>query len=320
MSIRVVALGEELSPGQRDAFTRALPDGWRAELGDAALATALATATAVVIRDRVLDEAALESAPNLRLVVQIADGRGAVDAAGCAARGIEVARIESPVLSSVAEHAVMAVLALLKRLLEASALLRAGLVIGGARPEVTTQERYAYNWVGLERFDALYGKTVGLVGLGAIGTHAARLFNGFGCDVVYTKPNRLAPAEEAEHKVRYLPFDELLAACDCVSLHLRFTPETERLMGEREFGLLRAGALFVNTSRGRLVDEAALVRALESGRLAGAALDVYRHEPLPRDSPLLAAPNLLLTPHTAGIPSAESEIAELRAAARRLPA
>jgi len=113
---------------------------------------------------------------------------------------------------------------------------------------------------------------------------------------VYTKRNRLDHTLEEQLGVRYLPFDELLAACECVSLHLRFVPETDRLMGEREFGLMRPGSLFVNTARGRLVDEAALIAALESGHLAGAALDVFWYEPLPEDSPLLSAPNLVLTP------------------------
>jgi phosphoglycerate dehydrogenase-like enzyme len=316
MTDRVVVLAEALSPDEQEVFTRALPAGWRVELGH----DALARATAVVVRDAELDASSLGSAPSLRLVVQIADGHGMVDAAAAAARRIEIATVESPVLASVAEHAVMAALALLKRLLDASALLRAGVVVGGIEPELTTQEQYAYNWVGLDRFDALYGRTVGLVGLGAIGTHAARLFNGFGCDVAYTKPSRLDPVLEREHRVRYLPFEELLSASDCVSLHLRFASETEQLIGDAEFGLMRRGALFVNTSRGRLVDEAALVRALESGRLGGAALDVFWREPLPRDNPLLAAPNLLLTPHTAGIPNAQSASASLRAAARRLAA
>ena len=219
---------------------------------------------------------------------------------------------------SVAEHAVMAILMLLKRLFEATERLRAGIVTGGIEPAVTTQESYAFNWVGLERFDALHGKTVGLVDLGRIGSHAAKLLRCFGCDVVYTKPNRLPPAEEERRGVRYLRFDELLRESHCVSLHLRFSTETERLMGEREFGLMPKASFFVNTARGRLVDEAALVRALESSHLAGAALVVFWYEPLPADSPLLRAPKLLLTPHTGGIPSAESKILEWQEAAQRV--
>ena len=312
----VVALVEDLAHDHRAALERALPAGWRVASGE----SALTEATAVVLRDGKLDGRALASAPKLRRVVQIDVGGGSVDAGACEARGVAVELVSSPSLNSVAEHAVMAILALFKRLPEAVERLRSGVVVGGVEPAVTTQESYAYNWVGLERFDALYGKTVGLIGLGRIGSYAAKLLRCFGCDVAYTKPNRLDADEERLRGVRYLPFTELLAASDCVSLHLRFNEQTERLMGEREFGLMRHGSFFVNTARGRLVDEAALIGALASGQLAGAALDVFWYEPLPAESPLLGAPNLLLTPHTGGIPSAESQILELQEAARRLAA
>jgi phosphoglycerate dehydrogenase-like enzyme len=313
MSARLVALVEELPTDQRFAFERALPDGWSAGVD-------LALAEVAVVRDGTLDAATLEKAVQLRRVIQIAVGAGSVDTSACQTRGIAVDLVQSPSLNSVAEHAVMSMLMLLKHPVEASERLRAGVVVGGATPAVTTQESYAYNWVGLERFDALYGKTVGLVGLGRIGSHAAKLLRSFGCEVIYTKRNRLPGAEEERLGVRYMPFEELLSASDCVSLHLRFVPETEKMMGEREFGLMRPGSLFVNTARGRLVDEAALVEALASGHLAGAALDVFWYEPLPPDSPLLRASNLLLTPHTGGIPATESQLLELQEAARRVAA
>jgi glyoxylate reductase len=309
----MVALFEELPADQRAAFDRALPEGWRVAEG----ASDLATAEVAVVRDGTLDVAALEQAGNLRRVLQIDVGSGFVDAFACQAKGIALELVLSPSLNSVAEHAVMVLLMLLKHVDEASKRLRAGVVVDGMEPAVTTQESYAYNWVGLERFEALYGKTVGLVGLGRIGSHAARILRAFGCEVVYTKRNRLPADEEESLGVRYASFEELLRTSDCVSLHLRFTPETERLMSDEQFGLMPRGSLFVNTARGRLVDEAALVRALESGQLSAAALDVFWYEPLPVDSPLLTAPNLLLTPHTGGIPTAESQILELQEAARR---
>jgi D-3-phosphoglycerate dehydrogenase len=116
--------------------------------------------------------------------------------------------------------------------------------------------------------------------------------------------------------VRFLSRDELLKTSDCVSLHHRFDDSSERYMGRREFGLMKPGSYFVNTARGRLVDEAALLEALESGHLAGAALDVFWQEPLPQDSPLLRARNLILTPHVGGIPSRASSLVELGEAAR----
>ena len=188
MSDRVVALLDELTEEQRDAFVEALPAGWHASWNG----RGLADASAVVVRDSDVGAAELEQAPQLRRVVRIDPGRGTVDRGLCESRGIAVDVVSSVSLKSVAEHAVMAMLAMLKRLPEASERLRAGIVADGREPELTTQESYAYNWVGLEHFDALYGQTIGLVGLGRIGLHVATLLRAFGADVAYTKRTRLA--------------------------------------------------------------------------------------------------------------------------------
>ncbi len=212
----------------------------------------------------------------------------------------------------------MLICAVFKRLGVASERFRAGTMVDGMTPELTTQESYAYNWVGLDRFEALYGKTIGLVGLGKIGREVATRLVAFAADVAYTKRNRLSAEEERSLGVRFLPFDELLAASHCVSLHNRFDADTDKMMGAREFALMRPGSFFVNTARGRLVDEEALVAALESGHLAGAALDVFHHEPLQTDSPLLQTPNTILTPHTAGIPIGISLAWELEQAGKHI--
>jgi phosphoglycerate dehydrogenase-like enzyme len=306
----VLGLVEELPDDQLATLRDSLPSGW--VVGDADGADAL------LVRDGTVDTATLERAPDVRRIVRIELGSGTVDDAACAARGITVSTVPSPSLYSVAEHAVMSMLVLLKRYPRVSAELRAGLVAGGVEPAVTTQDSYAFNWTGLERWEALYGKTVGLVGIGQIGRHVARILGTFGAQVLYTKPSRLPPEEEDGLGVAYAPFDDLLARSHVVSLHNRFVPETERMMDDRAFGLMRDGSFFVNTARGRLVDEAALLRALESGKLGGAALDVFWLEPLPADSPLLGAPNLVLTPRTGGIPIAESRLLELGDAARAL--
>lgn len=314
---KVVALLEELPAAQLELLREVLPVPWRLE-PDGNGNGALAGAEAIIVRDAVLDRQVLEQARNLRTVVQIDVGSGSVDDGACRSRGVSIEVIPSPSLMSVAEHAVMAMLMLLKRVPEATARLRAGIVVGGAEPELTTQEHYAYNWVGLEHFDALWGQTVGLVGLGRIGTHVARLLRAFGAEVLCTKRTPLTADEEEGLGVRCVPLDELLHRSRIVSLHNRFTPETERMMGAREFALMPERSFFVNTARGRLVDEAALVEALGSGHLAGAALDVFWYEPLQPESPLRDTPNLIATPHTGGIPSAESQVLELREAARRL--
>jgi phosphoglycerate dehydrogenase-like enzyme len=315
-----VALLEDLDAEHAALLRGALPEAAQlvqATNGDRA---ALAGADYVVLRDGVLDADAIAAAGALRRVVRIDLGRGRLDEPALQQRAIPVDVVPSTSLMSVAEHAVMGMLALLKRYPAVEQQLRAGVIAGGVEPSVTTQEHYAYNWVGCERFEALRGATVGLVGLGRIGQHAAHLLRAFGADVVYTKRSRLEPAAEAALGVRYASLDELLEQSRVVSLHARFTPETERMIGEPQLARMPRGSFFVNTSRGRLVDEEALVRALESGQLAGAALDVMWLEPLPADSPLLSAPNLILTPHTGGIPAAESQEIELREAARLIAA
>ena len=316
MSLIIALLGD-FKPEQVAALQQALPTDARViEQG----ASELEKADVAVTWNVDVDQAVLDSAPNLSSVVKLDSGSAAIDESRCSDRGIAIQIVESPGLISVAEHAVMLILAVFKRLGIASDRFRAGQLVDGVTPELTTQESYAYNWVGLERFEALYGKTIGLVGLGKIGLEAAKRLKAFETDLVYTKRARLDEDEEQRLGFRYLPFDELLAASHCVSLHNRFYPETEKMMGAREFALMREGSFFVNTARGRLVDEEALAAALNSGHLAGAALDVFEYEPLQPDSPLLDAPNVILTPHTAGIPIDVSIVQELELAGKRISA
>lgn len=142
----------------------------------------------------------------------------------------------------------------------------------------------------------LSGKTLGLLGLGRLGAQVARIARAFDMRVVAYSQN-LTPQRAAEHGATYLPLDELLASADVVSVHLVLSERTRGLVGARELGLLKPGALLINTSRGPIVDERALITALKSGKLAGAALDVFDIEPLPLTHPLRQLPNTVLTPH-----------------------
>lgn len=147
---------------------------------------------------------------------------------------------------------------------------------------------------GLVGFE-LSGKKFGVVGMGAIGTRTARLAKAFGCEVLGF--NRSPRQIEG---VRMVELDTLLKECDIVSLHVPLTEQTRGLIGERELGLMKPGAILINTARGPVVDSAALADALEKGRLAGAAVDVFETEPpIPQDHPLLSAPNVVATPHVA---------------------
>jgi D-3-phosphoglycerate dehydrogenase len=309
----VVVLDDESAVRSVETLRTALPPSWTVGHG-----TDAADADYLVVGSAAANRSVADSGQRLRLATLLEDAGGTLDSSAFAAHGIPVEVVQSPTLISVAEHTVMAMLVITKRALAASMDLRAGRIVDGIEPTLTTQDHYAYNWTGLPSWNALCGKTIGLVGLGVIGSHVARQLQGFGVEVLYTKPHPLTAAEELSLGVRYADLDTLLESSDCVSLHARVTPETERMMGAREFALMPSGSFFVNTARGRLVDEAALCESLRTGHLAGAALDVFEMEPLPSDSPLLGVPNTFLTPHVAGIPTSQARVLELRLAARKL--
>lgn len=213
--------------------------------------------------------------PRVCFVQQPGVGYDGVDADALARAGVPLANCAGANSTSVAEWCVSAVLALLRRTHEAAAALRAG-----AWPQTSLG--------GQE----LSGKRVGIVGMGPAGHTAARLFTAFGCDVAYWSRRRHDDAP-----VPYAELDDLLTGSDVVVVVIALGPQTRGLVDARR---LRPGALLVNGARGEVVDESALLAALDSGHLGGAALDVFAVEPLPVDSPLRAASGVLLSPHIAG--------------------
>ena len=163
----------------------------------------------------------------------------------------------------------------------------------------------AGNWRGVgaqtrETF-MLSGKTVGIVGFGAIGKAVARLLQGFGCTILYHKPNRLSAEDERTLGARYATMPELLAASDVVSLHCPMTALTKDLIDAKALAAMKRTAILVNVARGGVVVEDDLVQALADGTIHAAAMDVFAVEPLPADSKLIGIENLLLTPHLAAI-------------------
>jgi glyoxylate reductase len=234
-----------------------------------------------LLHDRV-DEGVLASGRRLRLVASMAIVPVNIDVAAATARGIPVTVIPPLVTEATADLTMALLLAVARRVVEADRLLRSGVFPGA-------QSTYLIG-------GTVHGKTLGIVGLGAIGRAVALRARGFGMRVLYMKRRRLSPADERECGVRWAALDDLLGESDFVSVHAAQTPETRHLIGERELRLMKPAAYLINTSRGPLVDEAALVRALREGWIAGAGLDVYEHEP--RVSPgLLDLPNVVLTPH-----------------------
>jgi len=218
----------------------------------------------------------LERLPRLKLLVTTGRRNAAIDLAAAARHEVTVCGTGSPGYAA-GELAFALILALARNLLVEANAVRAG------------------GWqVGLGR--DLHGATLGIVGLGHIGGQIAGFGKAFGMRLLAWSQN-LTEARAAEVGALRVTRDELLASADFVTIHLRLSPRTRGLIGARELGLMRSDACLVNTSRGPIVDQAALTQALEQGRIAGAALDVYDQEPLPEDHPLRRTPNLLLTPH-----------------------
>jgi phosphoglycerate dehydrogenase-like enzyme len=234
----------------------------------------------LVTEIEVVDADVLEALPEVRLVATARGGPVNVDLGACAARGIPVVFTPARNADSVADFVLGAVLSLSRGISASERHLREhGWHVDGELPYLHFRGR------------ELKGLVLGLVGYGAIGRRVAqRARDGFGMVVRFTDP-----AVDGS-----LDLAQLLATSDVVSLHCPRSPETRGLLDEAALRSMKAGALLVNTAGGGIVDEEALVRALADGHLGGAALDVFATEPLPRDSPLLRAPNLLLTPHLAG--------------------
>jgi glyoxylate reductase len=245
---------------------------------------AIAGADAVVtlLHDRV-DDAFLDAAgPQLRIVANVAVGYDNVDVPACAARGVIVSNTPGVLTDATADIAFALILMATRRLPEAERLVRSGL-------------RWSWSMF-FHLGTGIQGKRLGIVGLGQIGAATARRGRAFGMEIVYSGRRRGDPAAEDALEATFLPLDELLATADVVSLHVPLSAETHHLIGARELALMKPAAFLVNTTRGPVVDEAALVEALRAGTIAGAGLDVFEREPEVHPG-LLELENAVLLPH-----------------------
>ena len=226
----------------------------------------------------------LQAAKQLKLVHKWGVGVDNFDLAAARALGIQVARTTGSNAVPVAEFTLGMILAALRHLAYAHAELREGRWRGGRLPSDTYM---------------LSGKTVGIVGFGAIGRNVARLVQAFGCTVLYTTPRALAPAAASALGVRFAPLAEVLAAADVVCLHCPLTEATRGMIDRAALSLMKPTAILVNMARGGVVVEADLVWALQTGVIHGAATDVFETEPADPANPLLALTNVVVTPHIA---------------------
>jgi len=258
-----------------------------------ALEEALAWADAWIVRNRTqVRGRLLEAAANLRVVGRLGVGLDNIDLSACQARRIEVIPASGANAESVAEYVVTAALMLLRGAYGSSRAVEAG-----TWPrQMLSQGREAS------------GKVMGLIGVGSIGRLTARKALAMGMRVIAHDPNVPATAEPWR-ELGTLPYalDELLRESDVVSLHVPLVPGTRGLLSREKLWLMKRDAIVINTARGGIVDEEALAAMLREGRLGGAALDVFEHEPLAAGSPLVGAPRLLLTPHIAGVTQEANE-------------
>jgi len=223
----------------------------------------------------------MKAAPNLELIAFVGIGAGNfVDIDKAVARGITVCNTPGYADDTVAEHALAMMLATARHLGRLDRSLREG--------------RWDQSVPGLE----LRGKKLGLVGFGGIGARFAVLARGIGMTVrAWTR--KPSPQRARQHGIEFADLDSILRDSDVLSVHAALTPDTEDLLDGRALALTKPGVIIINTARGEIIEERALLTALRSGHVAAAGLDVYRQEPLPSDHPLLLLDNVLLTPHVA---------------------
>jgi (S)-sulfolactate dehydrogenase len=257
------------------------------------LAALIADADGLIVRNRTMVDAPLvASGPKLRVVGRLGVGLDNIDLHACAARGILVIPATGANAQAVAEYVIAAALLLLRRAYEST-------------PDVADGR---WPRAALSNGRELFGKTLGLVGFGGIGRLTGRLARALGMRAIgfdaHIPPSSPLWSDEATTP---RSFAEVVAEADVVSLHVPLTEATRNLIDAARMATMKRDAILINTSRGGVVDETALADALRTRRLGGAALDVFEREPLPAGSPLESCPNLLLTPHVAGVTRESNE-------------
>jgi D-3-phosphoglycerate dehydrogenase len=282
-----IVLAEKVSPATLAVLKQ--EPGWNivtadqiAKLGPGALETELADADALVVRSAVqVDAKLLESAPKLRLIGRAGVGVDNIDTAAATHRGIVVMNTPGANAVAVAELTLGLMVSMARSIPRANATMHAG------KWEKKTLQ-------GSE----LRGKTLGIVGLGRIGLEVARRAKAFGMDLIGYDPF-IAPVIARENQVTLVPIDEIFKESDYLTLHVGLTTQTEGLINPTSLAIMKKGIRIINCARGELIVDSALADAIRSGHVAGAALDVFRSEPL-KDSPYFGLDNVLLSPHIAG--------------------
>ncbi len=245
----------------------------------------LADADVVMIAGTFIDGDVIRQAPRLKMIQKWGIGVDKIDLAAAKERNILVSITSGATSVPVSEHTLMLMLAVSRRL----PLAHRSLGQGG--------------WIATELrtvCSKLDGKTVGLFGFGGIAQHVAKRLKGFDVEVIYHTRNRVAPEIEDRLQARYVDFETLIAQSDILSLHAPLSEQTFHRFNADTFAKMKRGAILINTARGELIDEPALIQALQQGQLSGAGLDTFEAEPPSADNPLLHMDQVVATPHSAG--------------------
>ena len=245
--------------------------------------------------DALIDEELYRTGPNLRLIQLLSAGYDRADIAAARHGGVPVANNGGANSVAVSEHAILLMLAVSRQLIMQHSSVTDGRWRGDTTPRV----------------HEVRGKTLGIVGLGTIGKKTARLAAAFGMELIYYDIARLTEDQEDALGVRFRLLRELLRTSDIVTLHTPLNESTHHMIGTEELALMKPSAIIVNTARGPIIDETALHKALTTGVIAGAGLDVFDEEPPPVSNPLFTLDNVILTPHLAG-PTFESNTVRVR--------
>lgn len=306
-----------------DFFAHELPDfaGWcerlRAHIGslcpaevrlvgdEAALPASLPGARVVAVESFAIGAREIAAAGGtLRIVQKYGTVTSRIDLAACARANVRVLTLRRRANIAAAEHGLALMLALARKINESAGLLSVEQLsaAGYAPTRFDRAHTPNANWARIGGVRTLFGGRLGIIGLGEIGRELALRTAALGMRIVYAQRRRLVAHEEERYQAAYCALDELLAGSDCVSLHLPGGPATRGIIGRRELQLIKPGALLVNVSQPQLVDRAALIEALASGRLGGFALDPPYDEPGRADDPLLKFRNVIVTPHLGGSP------------------
>lgn len=274
-----IGIARELLPPSLDAVI--------ARHGTPEFQAALADAVCLVgFGDGTMDDAFYQSAPHLKLVQLLSAGYDRCDIEAARRAGVPICNNGGANSTAVAEHAILLMLAVCRRIVWQHTNVAAGRWRGNNVEDVKLYE--------------LKGRTLGIIGLGTIGKKTARLAQAFGMHVQYYDTRRLTEEEADNLDVRFALLEEVLRTSDIVSLHVPLSKETRHMMGAAQFRMMKPSAYLINTCRGPVVDESAMIEALRDGIIAGAGLDVFDQEPPPPNNPLFALQNVVLTAHFAG--------------------